>query len=155
MSETSEALILGRPYILAVLPLVRTRTRSRGRVYERYVINVPRSLGERLNPRGERKVFLLAYITRPWVHQLLPLEPDDPIYRSLPREAKLELYYQHRDPTRRPRSRTVFIAAEEHEVRELGLDPTKPITLEDVVEKVREKLAREQAAKPTEASSSR
>lgn len=146
MSGAEEVLILGRPYIQAVLPLVRTRTRSRGRVYERYVINVPRSLGERLNPRGERKVFLLAYLTRPWVHQLLPLEPDDPIYRSLPPEARVELYYQYRDPTRRPRGRTVFIAAEEHEIRELGLDPEKPLTLRDVVAALRERLARERGA---------
>ena len=149
MDEIRETVILGRPYILTVLPLVKTTTRSKGRVYERYVINVPRSLGERLNPRGERKVFLLAYITRPWVHQLLPLEPDDPIYRNLPEEAKRELYYQYRDPLAKPRSRVTFIAAEEDELRELGLDPTKPVTLKDVVEAIRERVRLELASGPT------
>lgn len=148
MREVEEAIILGRPYLLTVLPLVKTRTQSKGRTYERYVINVPRSLGEALNPRGDRKVFVLAYLTRPWVHQLLPLEPEDPVYKSLPEEAKTELYYQHRDPLKRPRSRVVFIAAEEHELQELGLNPEKPITLKDVVKAVKEKLRREEPAKP-------
>ena len=136
-----EAIILGRPYIQATLLLVKTTTRSKGRIYDRYIINVPRELGERLNPRGERKVPVLAYITRPGIHQLLPLDPEDPIYRSLPQEARTELYYQGLDPTAKPRGRTVFIAAEEEEVRSLGLDPEKPITLKDVIKAVERKLA--------------
>lgn len=83
---------------------------------------------------------VLAYITRPWIHQLLPLDPEDPIYRSLPPEARTEIYYQGLDPTRKPRGRTVFIAANEEEVRSLGLDPEKPITLKDVVAAVERKL---------------
>ncbi len=136
-----EAIILGRPYIQATLFLVKTTTRSKGRTYDRYLINVPRDLAERLNPRGERKVPVLAYVTRPWIHQLLPLDPEDPIYRSLPPEARIEIYYQGLDPTRNPRGRTVFIAADEEEVRSLGLDPEKPITLKDVVAAVERKLA--------------
>ena len=136
-----EAIILGRPYIQATLLLVKTTTRSKGRTYDRYLINVPRDLAERLNPRGERKVPVLAYVTRPWIHQLLPLDPEDPIYRSLPPEARIEIYYQGLDPTRNPRGRTVFIAADEEEVRSLGLDPEKPITLKDVVAAVERKLA--------------
>ncbi|MEB3806324.1 MAG: hypothetical protein GSR73_02260 [Desulfurococcales archaeon] len=145
MEEAMEVVILGRPYLQVVLPLVKTRTRSRNRVYERYVINVPRWLGEKLNPRGERKVFVLAYITKPWIHQLLPLDPDDPIYTRLPEEAKTELYYQGRDPTAKPKSRVVYIAAEEEEVKQLGLDPEKPITLRDIVEAVLEKTVKERA----------
>ena len=145
MEEAMEVVILGRPYLQVVLPLVKTRTRSRNRVYERYVINVPRWLGEKLNPRGERKVFVLAYITKPWIHQLLPLDPDDPIYTRLPGEAKTELYYQSRDPTAKPKSRVVYIAAEEEEVKQLGLDPEKPITLRDIVEAVLEKTVKERA----------
>ncbi len=136
----------------AALTLVRTRTRSKGRIYDRYVINVPRELGVRLNTRGERKVPLLAYLTRPWIHQLLPLDPGDPVYTSLPREAKVELYYQGLDPTAKPRERVVFIAAEEDEVRELGLDPEEPLTLKDIVSAVEERLkarARAEAADDT------
>ncbi len=142
-----EVLILGRPYIQATLLLVKTTTRSKGRVYDRYVVNVPRELGERLNPRGERKVPLLAYITRPWIHQLLPLDPGDPIYTSLPREARVELYYQGLDPTAKPRGRVVFIAAEEDEVRSLGLDPEKPLTLKDVIKAVERRLEEKHKAR--------
>jgi len=80
--------MLGRPYLQATLLLVKTTTKSKGKTYDRYMINVPRWLGEKLNPRGERKVPVLAYLTRPWIHQLLPLDPEDPIYRSLPEEVR-------------------------------------------------------------------
>ena len=129
-----EVIVLGRPYILTYLSLLKTRSTVKGYVYDRYVINVPRALGERLNPRGEKKVFLLAYITRPPPYYLLNLELNDPVYWILPEEARKELYYHYRDPAGRPKSRVVFIAAEEDELRELGLDPTKPITLRDVIE---------------------
>ncbi len=144
MSEaTREVIILGRPYIQATLLLVKTRTRSKGRTYDRYLINIPRELGEKLNPRGERKVPILAYLARPWIHQLLPLDPKDPIYKSLPEEAKTELYYQGLDPQKKPQDRTVFIAAEESEIRMLGLDPDRPLTLSDVVEAIHRKLQEE------------
>jgi len=138
-----EVIILGRPYLQTTLLLVKTTTKSKGKTYDRYLINVPRWLGEKLNPRGERKVPVLAYLTRPWIHQLLPLDPEDPIYRSLPEEARVELYYQGLDPARKPRGRVVFIAAEEDEVKALGLDPNRPLTLEDVIRAVERRLTTE------------
>ena len=142
--EYREVLILGRPYIQTTLWLVKTKTRAtlkgEKRSYERYIINVPRELGERLNPRGEKKVPILAYLTRPWIHQLIRLDPEDPIYMGLPAEAKTELYYQGLDPQKKPQGRTIFIAAEEEKIKQLGLDPTKPITLDDILEAIQRKL---------------
>ncbi len=145
--EYREVLILGRPYIQATLWLVKTRTRAavKGgeKIYERYIINVPPELGKKLNPRGEKKVPILAYLTRPWIHQLIQLDPEDPIYRNLPTEAKVELYYQGLDPLEKPRGTTVFIAAEEEKIKQLGLDPTKPITIDDIIEAIHKQLLTE------------
>ena len=134
-----QVIILGRPYIHTLGVVKKQKTTVRGKTYYRYVLTLPRPvLEELISPKDEAPV--LAYVARASHLNLLFWEEEDDLWVGLPLEARTELYYQGRAPEK-PKSRIVFIAAEEDEIRSLGLNPEKPITLKDVVKAIEEKLA--------------
>lgn len=134
-----EALILGRSYTNTLGIAKRQKTTIRGKTYYRYTLSLPREVLERLLD-GKNEAPVLVYIARASHINLLVWDEEDILWTRLPEEAKTELYYQGRAPAK-PAGRVVFIAAEEEEVRRLGLDPEKPIALKDVVKAVERRLA--------------
>ncbi len=134
-----EALILGRLYNNTLGVAKKQKTTIRGKTYYRYTLSLPREVLERLLD-GKNEVPVLVYIARASHLNLLVWDEEDILWTRLPEEAKTELYYQGRAPTK-PAGRVVFIAAEEEEVRRLGLDPEKPVTLKDVIRAVEKRIA--------------
>ncbi len=141
-----EALILGRPYRLTLARVKRQKTTVRGKEYGRLTVSIPREDLEWIL-RGDKEAYAIAFLARASTINLLNFDTtNDPLWKALPKEAKIELYYHGLAP-QKPKGRIVLIAAEEDEVRSLGLDPDKPITLKDLVEAARSRLATSAPAK--------
>ena len=139
-----EVLILGRPYRLTLARIRRHKTTVRGKTYTRLAVSIPRGdLEEILAGRDE--AVAIVFMARASTVNLLHWDEPDHLWSRLPEEARTELYYHGQAPEK-PRGRIVYIAAEEEEVRGLGLDPEKPITLKDVVKAVERKLAAAQTS---------
>jgi len=133
-----EIILLGRPYRLTLARVKRRKTRVRGKEYERPDISVPREDLEWVL-RGGKEAVAIVLLARASTVNLLDWAEEDELWRALPQEARTELYYHGQAPEK-PSSKVVLIAAEEEELRRLGLDPLKPITLEDIIRAVREKI---------------
>ena len=153
------ATIAGRRYLLMPLTVKAKKAGAKGRRYVQYYISLPKRLaiellGDRLPQPGSEGVPITVLAAKaPWYHLLdwstLP-------YEDLPSRMKKEIKALTLDSPTRP---LVLVPADPEELRRLGLDPEEPITLEDVVravrERVREELRREQAAKQAQAASPR
>ena len=136
-----ETLILGRTYRLTLARVKRQKTTVRGREYTRLAVSIPREDLEALLG-GEGEAYAIVYMARASTVNLLNWDKEDELWHALPQEARTELYYHGQAP-RKPSSRIVMIAAEENEIRKLGLDPEKPITLKDLEEALRRKVLAE------------
>ena len=77
---------------------------------------------------------------------LLNWDKEDELWHALPQEARTELYHHDQAP-RKPSSRIVMIAAEEHGIKQLGLDPERPLTLADLEKAIRRKITLETRAR--------
>ena len=152
--EPVEALLMGHRYLLAVLSARPRKVRSKGREYWQYNIPLPAGLARRLLARAGEEPGTLLPLTiimgpSPWYHLIKWSAPEsNSLYQRIPRRYRREieaLGLRGGDPI-------VLVPARPEQLRELGLDPEKPITLEDLVEKikerVREELRRELRAKP-------
>ena len=141
-----ETLILGRPYRLTLARVRRQKTTVRGKEYTRLAVSIPREDLEAMLGGGE-EAYTIVYMARASTVNLLNWDREDELWNALPIEAKIELYYHGQAPTKPP-GRIVMIAAEEDKIRQLGLDPEKPITLNDIVNAVKRRLQAE-AQSPT------
>ena len=132
--------IVGRLHVRAPLYLRAKRVRARGREYVQYYISVPKPIAYALShgkppePGGEGLPLTVYATPSPWYHlvdwSLIPM-------RELPLRIKKEIKALRLDSIGEP---LVLIPARPEELKELGLDPRQPLTLEDIVEKVREKI---------------
>jgi len=127
------------------------------REYTIYRVNVPKELAEKLGLEGED--IILAFILRPrWFHLFDWSNPEvaRELLPRLTREERLELCATLAPETVCGDKKPHLILASPQELRRLGLDPSKPITLEDLVEAVRRKLLaelqEEKTSKPLPAS---
>ena len=77
-----------------------------------------------------------------WFHGILWEEMPERAWRTIPVDVRRELESLGLG---RSSERIVYVAARESEVKELGLDPSKPITLEDLKEKIVEQLTKKKA----------
>ena len=150
------AIVAGRRYLLMPLTVKAKRAGAKGRRYVQYYISLPKRLaiellGDRLPQPGSEGVPITVLAARaPWYHLLdwstLP-------YEDLPNRMKKEIKALTLDSPSRP---LALVPADPEELRSLGLNPEEPITLEDIVgalrEKIREEIMRELEAKPAEAS---
>ncbi|MCE4624956.1 MAG: hypothetical protein F7C35_03720 [Desulfurococcales archaeon] len=144
--------VAGRRYLLMPLTVKAKKAGAKGRTYTQYYISLPKRLalellGDRLPQPGSEGVPITVLAAKaPWYHLLdwstLPTE-------DLPTRIKKEIRALTLDSPQKP---LVLVPARPEQLRELGLDPEKPITLEDLVEKVEEKIRRELAAKSTASS---
>ena len=137
----ARARLITTTFTVLVAPVSLVKTTVRGREYWRLQLRLPRELaGEIL---GSRKrgyaVVLIAGATH--LHLQHWDDPNDPLWKALPEHYKREL--ELLGLTEWSPEEAILIPATPGELRELGLDPGKPITLKDVVEAAKRKAEAE------------
>ena len=146
-------ILAGRRYTLAYLRLRAKRVKAKGREYRQYYINLPRQLAEAILETAGREppepgtsgVLLTVIVTpSPWYHALdWSSIPMDGLPERIEKEIKALGLHQLDKPL-------TLIPADPDKLRQLGLDPEKPVTLEDLEEALRRKLLAEtQAQSPS------
>ena len=133
--------------------LQRKRLRSGGEgIYAIYRIDLPKELAEGvlgLRP-GEEDMILAFFTEAKWYHLFNWSDPE--VARELlPRLTEMErlgLCATLAPETVCGGMRPHILVAKPDELKELGLDPEKPITLQDLMEKIEERIKRELAARP-------
>lgn len=123
-------------------PLVTTLTIShttvKGRRYRRAYAKIPLEVAEELaRGRGRTHVVLLIGGAS-HLHAQYWDDPGDPLWGRL--DPKLREELEILGNTAWSPGEVVLIPARPEELRELGLDPSEPITLRDVVRAVEERL---------------
>ncbi|MCE4625340.1 MAG: hypothetical protein F7C35_05695 [Desulfurococcales archaeon] len=147
--------------VTLVLPVrpsrVRKRLKSGVKEYVTYRITIPQEAAQALGLEGEAA--LIVTLERPrWYHLFNWGDPEiaGELWERLTETQRRKVCLKGLAPRELCGGRQpITILADPDRLRELGLDPEKPLTLEDVVERVRERvreeLRRELGAKPTEA----
>jgi len=134
--------LAGRRYTLAYLKLRAKRVKAKDREYVQYYINVPKRLAHTIlagrnppEPGGPGVLLTVLATPSTWFHALdwsqIPLA-------DLPERVRKEIEALGLDKLDQE---TILIPATRDQVEQLGLDPDQPLTLEDVVEAVRRRLA--------------
>ncbi len=140
MPEYSELVVAGRRYLVLEVSVKPKKVRSRGREYLQHYINLPKKIAGKLYELAgedmsvELPVVMLVAPAE-WYHGILWEEMPERAWKTIPARVRREL--ESLGLGRNPRKQ-VLIAADEEEIRKLGLDPTKPITLRDIERKIRE-----------------
>ena len=119
-----------------VAPASLVRTTVRGRVYWRLHLRLPTQLAGELLGGGGRRGYAVALVARA-THLHLQYWDDsgDPLWRALPEAYRREL--EILGLTEWSPDEVILIPATPGELRELGLNPGKPLTLRDIVEAAR------------------
>jgi len=141
----------GRKYVVAPLLIKPRRVKAKGREYIQHIIYIPRPIAKTLYTLAERspeeELPILALITpATWFHVLNWKQEPIHAYNQLPREIKLELQALGLAPKHEHMPLTIL--AKPQEIKELGLDPSKPITLEEIMKKILEKTMKPAIVKP-------
>ena len=141
-AERSRIRIAGREFLLLTTSARPRRVRSKGYTYHQYTLNIPRSLLPRLLEEAgasEGQVLPLTIIlaASPWHHLIDWKSMPRGAWNDLPEKIRKELESLGLDPQGDGR---VLIPARPEDLGQLGLDPEKPVTLEDVVEAVKRRL---------------
>ncbi len=149
--ERARVRIAGRSYLLLTLSARPRRVRSKGHTYYQYTLNIPRSILPELLEKagaGEGQLLPLTLIlaASPWHHLIDWSQMPPNAWKDLPERVRRELEALGLSPE--SGEEKVLISAARTQIEQLGLDPGEPITLDDIIEKVREQLARELGAKP-------
>ncbi|MEB3860636.1 MAG: hypothetical protein GSR84_00265 [Desulfurococcales archaeon] len=140
--------IAGRLHARTYLRLRAKRVRAKGREYVQYYISVPKPIAEALaqgeppEPGSDGTLLTIYAAPSPWYHALdwssLPM-------RDLPERIEKEIKALRLHELGKP---LALIPADPDKLRQLGLDPSRPLTLEDLVEAVKRKVLAE-AQSPT------
>ncbi len=134
----AEHILMGDRYILTVLSARPRRVKSKGREYWQYSINLPINLVRLfLEMTGEEPGTLLPLTIlatpSPWYHLInWKAREAQRMFKRLPEELKTKIEALGL----RDGGPVVLIPSRPEELRELGLDPEKPVTLKDIVEAV-------------------
>ena len=119
--------------------------------YTGYRIILPRRLVEELGLEGEAPLVARLEVAE-WYHLLDWTVPENKaLWRRLPEKARLDLCSKKLAPEDLcTHTETLTILAKPGDLQQLGLDPSRPLTLEDLVEAIRRKLQAElQAQSPS------
>ncbi len=141
MPEYSEAILAGRKYLVLEISVKPKKVRAKGKEYIQHYINLPKWLAMKLyemaeeDPETELPVVMLVAPAE-WYHGILWEEMPERAWKTIPEKARQEL--EALGLSREPQ-KPVYIVATENEIKELGLDPSKPITLEELKKKILEK----------------
>ena len=129
--------------VVASLGVERKRVKLRSgetRVYESYRVRIPKEVVERLGLRGEATVLL--QVARPrWYHLVnYKEEPFRSRFRQIKKPwVKAEICLLGGAPEELCRQyRLLSVIVSEEELRELGLEPGQPVTLEELRRKLME-----------------
>ncbi|MEB3760766.1 MAG: hypothetical protein GSR72_02210 [Desulfurococcales archaeon] len=122
------------------------------RTYAIYRIDLPKELAENtlgLKP-GEEDMILAFFTQAKWYHLFNWSDPEvaEEILPRLTEKELTELCATLAPETICKGKKPHILVARPEDLKDLGLDPKRPITLEDLIEAVKEKLIREQATKP-------
>jgi len=121
-----------------VTTLSITKTTVKGRTYKRAHAKIPIELAETL-AGGKNKTYVVILVGRAsHLHAQYWDARDDPLWARL--DPKLREELEILGNTEWSPSEVTLIPARPEQLRELGLDPDQPLTLEDVVEAVRRRL---------------
>ncbi len=144
--HTTPVWIAGRLHAKTYLRLRAKRVRAKGREYVQYYISVPKPIAEALAQGdlpelgGDGLLLTIYSAPSPWFHALnwstLPM-------RDLPEGIEKEIKALRLHELGKP---LTLIPAKPEDIKQLGLDPEKPITLEDLVEAVRKRVQAEPQA---------
>ena len=118
------------------------------RVYTGYRVILPRRLAEELGLEGEAPLVARLELAE-WWHILDWTAPENRhLWRRLPEEARLDLCAKKLAPPDLCGGREALtVLAEPGELRELGLNPQRPITLEELKKAILEKARAEAEAR--------
>jgi len=132
--------------VIASLGIERKRVRLRSgeeRVYESYRVRIPKEVVKKLGLQGEATVLL--QVARPrWYHLLdYREEPLRTRFKQIRKPwIKAEICMLGLAPQDLCREyRTITVIASEEELRRLGLEPGKPVTLKELLEKAKNPVA--------------
>ena len=121
---------------------MRTRMRKRlksgeTRVYEGYRVTIPLELAKELGLDQDPE--LVVAIAKPrWYHGIIYEDATLKLFHKLPPYAKTEICQLGLAPQDLCREyRTITVVASEEELRRLGLEPGKPVTLRELLEKAK------------------
>ena len=142
MPEYSELVVAGRRYLVLEVSVKPKKVRSRGREYLQHYINLPKKIAGKLYELAGEDMdtelpVVMIIAPAEWYHGILWEEMPERAWKTIPARARREL--ESLGLSRNPQKK-VLIAADEEEIRKLGLDPTKPITLKDIERKIREQV---------------
>ena len=146
------------PRVTLVLPTrpykARKRLKSGEREYTTHRITIPVKASKSLG-LGERATALIVTLEEAkWYHLLDWSNPEvaRELWRKLSKEQQLRVCQADLAPPELcDNHKPITILARPQDLQQLGLDPEKPITLEDLVNAVRRKvLAELQAQSPTQ-----
>jgi len=144
--ERTRLRIAGRQYLLLTSSARPRRVRSKGHTYYQYTLNIPRSILPRLldeagASEGQLLPLTILLTTSPWHHLIDWSQMPMGAWTDLPKNIRKELEALGLDPT--AREERILISATRSQIQQLGLDPEKPITLNDIVNAVKRKLLAE------------
>ena len=132
----------GRKYVVTPLLIKPRRVKARGKEYIQHMMYIPCTIAKTLYSLAERnpeeELPILALITpATWFHVLNWKQEPIHAYKQLPRKIKLELEALGLSPLKEMIAITTLTTPTK--IKELGLDPSKPITLEELEKKILEK----------------
>ncbi len=142
MPEHSEVLVAGRRYLVLEVSVKPKKVRSKGKEYLQYYVNLPKKIAEKLYSLAGEDVdvelpVVMFVAPAEWYHGILWEEMPERAWKTIPSRVREELEALGLGRSRR---KPVLIAATEEELRELGLDPIKPITLRELKRKIIEQI---------------
>ncbi len=142
MPEYSEVLVAGRRYLVLEVSVKPKKIRSKGKEYLQYYVNLPKKIAEKLYSLAKEDMdvelpVVMFVAPAEWYHGILWEEMPERAWKTIPSRVREELEALGLGRSKR---KPVLIAATEEELRELGLDPTKPITLRELKRKIIEQI---------------
>ncbi len=134
-------IVAGREYLSLELLVRPKKAGARGKTYLQYVATIPKPVALELYRRAKEKedteLPVIALISpAEWYHGLLWYKMKNTLPR-LPKNIKKELTALGINPE--DKDQTVLVIAKKKQLEQLGLDPSKPITLDEIMKKILEK----------------
>ncbi len=142
---TGSTRFAGRKYIVSPLLVKPRRVKAKGKEYVQHIIYIPRSIAKTLYshariPLREELPVITMIAPTAWYHVLNWKEEPVHAFNQLPQDIKLELEALGLAPKHEYIPLTIL--AKPQEIKELGLDPGKPVTLREFKKKIIEKTVK-------------
>ena len=135
--------IAGRRYLSVELTVRPKKAGARGKTYLQYVVTIPKPVAEELYRMADEQLdnpLQLIAILSPaeWYHGLLWNKMEN-TFRRIPEDIRKELTALGINPE--DKDETILVIAKRKQLEQLGLNPDKPVTLEELTKKILEKTS--------------